>query len=281
MQYIILKNRRPPMDLFELCDLIDLQNDVIDEVKKFNSIYCHDVLSSMWNKLFCRDTWDEGIQELQKQFGDDPDGIKILTCILHCSLHTFELYREKEIDTQIFIDTVKFLTRFIEEHKKIHGSYRYTWAWWFPRQLALQEFRLGTLEYEFTSNGNIPQTFIHIPSDAILEKKHLQSSYSQYKKFVSRYFSKYKNAELYCDSWLLVPELKQFLNENSNILYFQNSFEIISVDNESRAFMDWLYPNSDAKFNNLPENTSLQRKVKQHLLNGGKIGWAMGRLKKF
>lgn len=269
------------MDLFELCDLIELPNDVIHKVKNFNSIYCHDALSSMWEKLFYRDTWDEGIQELQKQLGDDPDGIKILTCILHCSLHTFELYREKGIDRQIFVDTVKFLTRFIEEHKKIYGSYCFTWAWWFPRQLALQEFRLGALEYEFTSKDNTLQTFIHIPSDAILEKKYLQKSYSQYKEFVSHFFPEYKSAELYCDSWLLVPALKQFLNENSNILYFQNSFEIISVDNESRAFMDWLYPNCDAEFDKLPENTSLQRKVKQHLLEGGKIGWAMGRLKNF
>ena len=44
------------------------------------------------------------------------------------------------------------------------------WGWWFPRQLSLQEFRVGCLEYEFVELEE-KMISIHIPSVANLEEK--------------------------------------------------------------------------------------------------------------
>lgn len=268
------------MDIVQLCELIGLQENVVDKIKLIDSGYEHENLVSMWAKLYHRNSWDDGIRELQQHFGNDEDGIKILTCILHCSLHTYDIYMQRGIDERIFIDTFKFLPRFLEEYKQTYGFYRFTWAWWFPRQLALQEFRLGTLEYELISTeDSVPQIYIHIPSDARLQKKDLRDSYFELKAFLDKFFPEYMKAELFCESWLIAPALKQFLKEDSRILYFQNCFEVISVDIESNGFMDWLYKRNDIPLEELPEDTSLQRNVKSYLLKGGKIGWALGRLK--
>ncbi|ADL51191.1 acyltransferase domain-containing protein [Clostridium cellulovorans] len=269
------------MTLLELCEIIQLDQEIVKNVLEINTIYNHNDLKFMWEKLYSSTTWDEGIKQLQEYFGEDKNGMKILTCILNCTLYTYELYEQKGISIDIFVDTVKFIPRFFERHMQTYGFYAFIWAWWFPRQLSLHEFRIGELEYEMKYEGNVPQIHIHIPSDAIIKKDNLCASYCGLKKFLNNYFPEYINAELYCDSWLLAPALKELLPSDSNILYFQNSFEVISVDEQSNAFLDWIYLRNDIPYDKLPESTYLQRKVKIYLLEGGKIGWAFGKLKGF
>lgn len=267
------------MTLFELCEIIELDQEIVKEVLELNSAYHHDEISYMWEKLYSSTTWDEGIKQLQEYFGEDKNGMKILTCILNCTLYTHQLYEKRGIPTNIFVDTVKFIPRFLKRHKQTHGFYAFVWAWWFPRQLSLNEFRIGELEYELRYEGDVPQIFIHIPSDAIMKKENLASSYCELKEFLYNFFPEYVNAELYCDSWLLSPALKKLLPSSSNILHFQDSFDIIRVEEESNAFLEWIYLRNDIPYDQLPEVTSLQRAVKTHLLEGGKIGWTFGKLK--
>ena len=265
------------MTLLEMCELIQLDQEVVETVLEIDSIYNHDKISFIWEKLYSRNTWDEGIEKLQEYFGDDENGMKILTCILNCTIYTYELYEKRGIPLYIFVDTVKFIPRFLERHKQTYGFYAFVWARWFPRQLSLYEFRIGELEYELIYEGDVPQIYIHIPSDAILKKDNLSASYYEFKKFINKYFTAYENAEMYCDSWLLSPALKQLLPSNSNILYFQNSFEIIRVDEENFGFLQWIYFRKDLPYDNLPEVTSLQRAAKKHLLKGSKIGRTFGK----
>lgn len=48
----------------------------------------------------------------------------------------------------IFAATFGFVTRFVSGTKDANGKYKYDWAWWFQRQVTMQEFRIGSLEYE-------------------------------------------------------------------------------------------------------------------------------------
>ena len=45
--------------------------------------------------------------------GDDPDGLKILTCMLHCAEKSYDMYKNKGIIDKIFADPMKCFTRFI------------------------------------------------------------------------------------------------------------------------------------------------------------------------
>lgn len=49
---------------------------------------------------------------------------------------------------------------------------------------------------------------------------------------------------------------------------------------ESMAVLDWVFPGETVTLQDLPETTSLQKKMKLFLLNGGKIGWVKGKYKK-
>lgn len=68
------------------------------------------------------------------------------------------------------------------------------------------------------------------------------------------------------------------LNNDSNILYFQNLFEIIDEGEVGSDFLEWLYHTKSTDYAALPENTSLQKNVKKHLLSGGAIRNTYGRL---
>lgn len=49
---------------------------------------------------------------------------------------------------------------------------------------------------------------------------------------------------------------------------------------ESMAVLDWVFPGETVTLQDLPETTSLQKKMKLFLLNGGKIGRVKGKYKK-
>ena len=76
---------------------------------------------------------------------------------------------------------------------------------------------------------------------------------------------------------MLSPALENLLDEKSNILYFKRLFEIESFDMESMAVLDWVFPSSTVELKNLADTTSLQKRMKEFLLNGGKVGWAKGK----
>ena len=80
------------------------------------------------------------------------------------------------------------------------------------------------------------------------------------------------------DTWMIMPELDEFLPEGSNIRAFKNLFDIDIVDRDQEWYMGWIFPGFSGKFEELPEKTTLQRKLKQYLLSGKKFGVAKGHL---
>lgn len=218
----------------------------------------------------------KGLEEEIKAFvGEDPDGIGMLWEELDIARNVFDEYQVRGIPEDIFVDTMKFCTRFLNEHYKIYGTYRFVWGWWFPRQLSMREFRVGALEYEYCGD----RIFIHIPSDADLSEPSVMDSLTRFSGFCGKYYPEWSSLALCCESWLLSPALRGLLKEDSNILRFQGMFEVTETDEESMAVMDWVFPGCGQVSEGLLEETSLQRSMKKYLLSGGKVGWSKGVLK--
>ena len=263
-------------NLLEKLELpIEVKNQIKD-YKKRNTSVCSEVLQK---ELKERESWNQVIEKLKEQIGEDPFGFFILCELLDYACYTYSEYQKRGIEDIIFEQTMKFCTRFVNEHKKIYGYYAFTWAWWFPRQLTLQEFRIGALEYEFVDTVK-RKIYIHIPSDADMKPECVQKSLEEYQVFLEKYYPDWAEADWYCESWMLSPALEQLLPETSNILAFQRLFDIESVDYESMAVLDWVYPGEKTDLQELSEYTSLQRNMKKFLLAGKKVGWAEGRLMK-
>ena len=97
--------------------------------------------------------------------------------------------------------------------------------------------------------------------------------------FINKYFPLYKDWPMICESWLLSPNLKKYLNSNSNILLFQSYFDITNIHENDTSFFEWLFNvNGVIDYDKLNAKTSLQINVKNALINNEKIGSAFGKL---
>ena len=213
-------------------------------------------------------------KELVASLGEEDDQ-GMLACQLWAATKVRGLYRDKGIDDGIFLDTMKCFPRFLGETLRRTGAYRYDRAWWSYRQLSMVLFRLGQLEYEILSEHKVIS--VHIPSDSLLEPELVDASVEQARAFFKTYYPECAEYPMWCESWLLSPELKKLLPENSRILSFQQRFRIEKVIEDAPDHFEWLFATSaDTPLSQLRENTSLQRSAKGHLLAGGKIGVAEG-----
>ena len=158
------------------------------------------------------------------------------------------------------------------------GNYKYNWAWWLQRQITLQEFRIGSLEYEFVESNGHREIEVHIPSDADMSMKGLTQSVIDFLDFVKGYMPDWSGVAITTFTWMIMPELEELLPENSKILAFKSLFDIDSVDYEQNWYMGWIFPGYAKIDENLPEKTTLHRNLKAHLLAGKKFGIAKGHL---
>lgn len=229
---------------------------------------------------------EEGLNALKEALGEDADGMKLFVAQSLEALLALREYGERGIGRGIFTATMEFLARFSEVVYVRRGCVEWTWGWWFPRQLALREFRLGALEYEMTegvafggkpAGGSKRRIFLHIPAGADLSDGAVDASVAAAKAFFPKYFPDFAEAEYVCSSWMLSPALSGILPETSRVRRFGERFSVVFWEEDSPAFRDWIFPAAaSAPAEDLPEATSLQRAVKRHLLAGGKIGWAEG-----
>lgn len=225
---------------------------------------------------FC---WEDARKGLKNLLQTDKKGMNMLLCMLTACGYTYEKYENLGISEEIFAETMKCFWRFVQEHQVSYGCYGFDRDFWTGRQLSLQLFRLGELEYEMCTQKEKKTIAVHIPSDADISSEKVQESLHQTREFFERYYPNYRQAPYTCESWLLSPALKDLLPPNSRILNFQALFEVDKVHWASDAVLEWVFQKRGNSLEELPEDTSLQRKMKAYLLDGGKVGEAFGYLK--
>jgi len=260
--------------ILNLCRDISLPEEMIIQIPEVWADF--DMSSLPITGLMTQGQEENAYNSLVKTFADtDKNGIKMLTCQLYAMLQIREKYVQKGISDQIFIDTMKSFTRFIGEYFNMHGRYVFERGWWTWRHLSMRMFRLGVLEFE-PKDGDL---WVHIPSDAVMTKEALRSSYDFAKAFFTEQGIPF--SEIVCSTWLLSPALRDILPPDSRILNFQNDYEILEVIPKNNYFMRWVfnkeYGQDAGDLTKLPENTSLQRGVKKLLLEGKTVGDARGR----
>lgn len=266
------------MENIELFRLLEIPEEVQKQLIDYGNTRDVQISDTITNKVLKRSEWDEGIKELQELLGDDPNGMKILWELLNITReYSYEEYVRRYIPEDIFIVTMKFCTRFLRKHYQTFQTYKFVWAWWFPRQISLNEYRIGALEYEFVEAED-REIAVHIPSDADLRKESVAQSIKEFNVFRKKYYPQWETVKLTCETWMLMPELKELLGKESNLIAFQNLFEIDTVDYDATWYMGWIFPGIEKADESLPERTTLQRNMKKYLLDGKKFGIAKGHL---
>ena len=267
------------MEIHTLCDKIQLQPKIKSRVLEFANDFDFNSVDKQLFAFQIYEKMSEALAELQTILGADEDNIKILACMLKASADVYEVYKGKGISDEIYFATTKCYTRFIDETYRMTGKLYFDRYWWTTRQAGCHLFRIGELEYEMKHIDGDIVIGIHIPSDVDFSPSAIDVSLARARQFFATNYPELSNAEYRCHSWLLDSQLKGMLNESSNILNFQNRFEIFDEGEVGTDFIEWLYNTKTTDYAILPEDTSLQRNMKKHLLSGGVIRNAYGRLK--
>ncbi len=199
-----------------------------------------------------------------------------------------ERYRERGIDDALFYDTMCDLRYKLEECKAVKGIVGTFVASWFAGFFELTRFAVGRLQFEvvpfdatYEKDGKrlSPDSRVinvHIPRDGTpLDAARCEEAYRRAAAFFCPQIT--GDIAFVCYSWLLYPELKTILPENSNIVRFASRYELvrwgISKDNPDL----WrLFDTDERHPDRLPQDTTARRCVAAHLKAGGKLGWGYG-----
>lgn len=127
---------------------------------------------------------------------------------------------------------------------------------------------VGRLQFESINDNQVK---IHIPTGEKLDIEKVKKSIEDSKLLLKKYYN-VKKPKYICESWLLSQEIASMLDENSNIVKFQKLFDIRQDKNGIDDILNFVFNMRECdNYNNLSEKTSLQRKIKEFLINGGKI----------
>lgn len=175
-----------------------------------------------------------------------------------------ELYKKRVIDA---------LTNDIYNRKL--ESIRISQMIWAAYFINTKLIEVGRLQYEKCED----HIKIHIPIGDKLETEKVLNSIRDSKIEIEKYFN-LKNPKYRCDSWLLSNQVNAIINSNSNIAKFYSLFDVKDGPDATKDILNFVFETQECdNYNALPENTTLQKLLKQELLKNKefKIGW--GKLK--
>jgi len=281
-------------EIKELCDKIQIPEHLAQKALVHIGDEKYAAAAPFFGGLFCNEDAEASVKSIiESHNGPDGElidsGFGVMAIFLSAALRIKEDYERLGIDPFVYYDTMSFFNQVLNENLLLYGKYTFDRAWWYRRQIAGIIYKLGVLEFEKKSLGPSEAEIyglkegsdvlsVHIQSGANLAREMLDDSYDAARKFFSRYFPDIDYVAFICDSWLLSPALRSLLPANSRIAIFQSDYEIVKVSEATEYFYPYLYKlrEKPADLNDLPEDTSLRRAVKRHIIGGGKIGSASG-----
>lgn len=161
-------------------------------------------------------------------------------------------------------------------YERGYSGIRVSQLLWGVYFINVKLIEIGRLQYEYVNYSAIK---IHIPAGSKLDNNEVISSLKISYRELKKYFL-INDFKYYCDSWLLSSEVHSLLNSNSNIYQFYQLFWVEDGENCISDILNFLYhKNEMVDYTTLQENTYLQKKIKQELINGTIFHLGLGILK--
>lgn len=232
--------------------------------------------------------FDKSQEAFEDRLKEMPDpNVAALRVYLQLAVRVYEKYQKLGIPDSIFFDTFRDFAIWSEECERKSGNpgiIQWTWNAW---ALRMGLFRIGRLQYQPSSltedlhienellAAGTPILEVHIPAGEPLHQTAVQKSMAHAVEFFADVFGK-KYRILHCHSWLLAKELKEILPAASGIMCFQSLFHVYREDYDFRQAEERVFGSIEELPHGYPETTSLQRNLKQYLLEGKKVGMGAG-----
>ena len=139
--------------------------------------------------------------------------------------------------------------------------------------VSKDKIALSKNEWEKVLETGDPVIRIHIPPFGKMTPEMIDKTIEETKKFAKKHYPDFDYKAFACHSWLIDPQLDEILNPESNIVQFRQRFHSLSFKSKGEDIFNFIFnkPNMEFDIHDLPEESSLQRALKQHYLNGKAI----------
>jgi len=115
-----------------------------------------------------------------------------------------------------------------------------------------------------------PVISVHIPSHDPFSPEICEEAYNRAIEVFAKCYPDYPYKAIVCYSWLMEKRLRQIMGRDTNITRFMDKYTCFPIQSGGRGVYSFLFHvRGDVADADLPENNSMQKAVKQHLLNGG------------
>jgi hypothetical protein len=133
-----------------------------------------------------------------------------------------------------------------------------------------EKIKLAKAEWKKVLEKGDPIISVHIPPEGKLTKELLDETIQETKEFAAKYYPNFKYKAFACHSWLMSTQLDDMLGADSNIVKFSQRFRRMTCKSDAEAVFSFVFLKPDMNFEikDLPENTSLERKLKEKYLSG-------------
>lgn len=205
----------------------------------------------------------------------------VLSMLMGYKIHEDNMCNYDEEQRNIQKKIIKDICTFDEDVYNIPGM-RFSNMEWGSRFIRGQIIQMGILQYELKKeflDGN-DVIFIHIPRGAKLTKENVEASFKNKDKVI-KLFNVSKDILFVCESWLLSEELRDILDDDSNILNFQKYFNIIELKENTSDFVKFIFnePFNVDNYELLKEDNKLQKRIKDKLIKNETLHIGFGILK--
>jgi hypothetical protein len=189
-----------------------------------------------------------------------------------------EYHREHGIDEAVSWTSLADLGRNLAVDRRMNREGWPVMQAWLTLHARGSLYELGRLHHQRGEDA----IGVHIPEAGPLTPQAVDASLDEARAFFPRHFPDERYTAFSCGSWLLDPQLREYLPEDSNIIRFQRRFELEPYQEPEGLDCDvevlrFAFRSLSTPLDQLPRGTVLQRAIIDHLKAGGHWQWRQGR----
>jgi hypothetical protein len=236
-----------------------------------------------------------GSLDLPPPFPSVPDPYFHAHVYLATLPHTRAYHQSRGIPAEVTRATLADLGRNYAVHRERTGTPGMFVPHWPMRHFSGTLYQLGRLQFERVRLGNRtgtafrtaglphgpgdPVLLVHIPGRmGPLSEEECEASFAWAREFFPRHFPDETYAGFAIHSWLMDPQLAEYLPAESNIMRFQRRFREAYRPTDGDGDIVWFVAGLPlSQVDKMPQRTTLERAVRAHLRAGrhwtGGVGW--------
>lgn len=191
-------------------------------------------------------------------------------------------HADRGIPDDVAWGTLDQLGEMVAIHRRKFGGGGMNTQFWLTLHLRGVIYRLGRLQFnlEHQRTGD-PVLNTHIPEvGGPMTPQACDESFRRARPFYDRYFPEHGARVAVCTSWLLDPQLAEYLPESSNIVAFMRRWTLVDDEPQDgdESMLEFVFRRDGQPLAELPQRTSLERAAVAHLQAGRHWHVRKGRL---